>query len=57
MLSMVPFTITATGDSSNYTALTWFTDKPCAEDELYKVVVVVNDNVKEAIKEIEEHQA
>ena len=38
MLQSVPFTVTGFGDSSAFTALTWYTDEPCKEDELYKVL-------------------
>jgi hypothetical protein len=56
MLKQVPFIINGFGDSSNYSALTWYTDKPCEEDELYKCLKEVNDVVKESLREIEENQ-
>lgn len=32
MLKDIPFTVAGFSDTSNYTALTWYTDKPCDED-------------------------
>ena len=43
-------------DSQDYTALTWFTDQPSSEDELYKILLEVEKAVKNAMVEIQEHQ-
>jgi hypothetical protein len=51
----VPFVVAGYSDTSDFTALTWYTDEPCQEDELYKVLKDVNDVVKEALREIEEN--
>lgn len=45
MLSSVPFTVKGLSDSTNYTALTWFTDEPSQEDELYQAIVEMNEEV------------
>lgn len=55
MLKDVPFTVTGFSDTSNYTALTWYTDKPCEEDELYKVLVEANRMVIDSLRDLEEN--
>jgi hypothetical protein len=51
----VPFVVSGFSDISNYTPLTWYTDKPCDEDELYKVVTEANKMVVESLKDLEEN--
>ena len=55
LLKDVPFVISGFSDTSNYTPLTWYTDKPCDEDELYKVVTEANKMVVESLKDLEEN--
>jgi hypothetical protein len=52
-LQSVPFVVTA-ADSSNYNAMTWFTEKP--DDALYKAVLAQHEEVKDVLRKIEEHQ-
>lgn len=54
-LKDVPFIVSGFSDSSNYTALTWYTDRPCEEDELYRVLNEANKMVIESLKDLEDN--
>jgi len=55
-LSKIPFIVKSSGDSSSYTALTWYVENPSERDELYQTTVEVIKFVEECQRELKEHE-